>query len=393
VTTGGTVDSAASALTERRAGSDPRIYFHGLNELRACAALSVLVAHVELYKRRDGHFSLYDTPLRYFVSHLGENGVSLFFVLSGFLITFLLLEEVARAGDVSLRHFYLRRMLRIWPLYYVILGLGFVVAPVLANLPFFSTEQYYLQRIAELRYGSNLLMHVAFLSNLALLLYPPVVPTSQSWSVSVEEQFYLIWPVLLKAFRRRPLLMLGAVFSSKLAITWLAVRLAHGSPQLGVAARFLQQLKIELMAIGGFAAWWLRCDQERIKRWSSAPAAAALLAVALLAQFVVYGHHLALGICFALLILGVVSRRMTNSWLDRLGLVSYGIYMYHPLCMFVGFAAIHRYLAPSGAAYHALGYGLVLALTLGLSAVSYRWLERPLLKLKERISAVPSGSA
>jgi peptidoglycan/LPS O-acetylase OafA/YrhL len=61
-----------------------RVFFNGLTEIRAIAALFVLFHHIELYKFRDGLPSLYDTPLSYFISHLGENGVIIFFVLSGF---------------------------------------------------------------------------------------------------------------------------------------------------------------------------------------------------------------------------------------------------------------------------------------------------------------------
>jgi peptidoglycan/LPS O-acetylase OafA/YrhL len=378
--------------------SEQRVYFHGLNELRACAALSVLFAHVELYKSRDGRPSLYTTPLDYFIGHLGENGVYLFFVLSGFLITFLLLEESARSGTIALRLFYLRRILRIWPLYYVIVGVGFGLVPLLAGLDVFRTEAYYSLKIDQLRYGTNLVLHLTLLSNLALLLFPPVACASQSWSVSVEEQFYLVWPILLKSARNRPLLMLFSVLLFKLALTLCLLRLANhyrGSGRVGVslttAARFAQQLKIELMAIGGIAAVSLRRYRPRIGDWLSRPWVHRTLLGAIAFQVLVRGHYLTLGVCFALLILYVVTTEFKNHLLDRLGVVSYGIYMYHPLAMFVGFALINNYLPIEGAAYHVATYLLVIAITLLLSSVSFRFLESPLLRLKARVSPVPSG--
>jgi peptidoglycan/LPS O-acetylase OafA/YrhL len=95
-----------------------KIYFKGLNEIRAIAALAVLFHHVELYKYRGNIFSLYNTPLNPFIKSLGKNGVYLFFVLSGFLITYLLLTEKSVFNKIDIKKFYIRRMLRIWPLYY-----------------------------------------------------------------------------------------------------------------------------------------------------------------------------------------------------------------------------------------------------------------------------------
>jgi peptidoglycan/LPS O-acetylase OafA/YrhL len=106
-------------MTKPTSGS---IYFPGLNSLRFLAASAVVFHHVEQYKSWKGLPNIWGTDgvLGAFIDALGHKAVSLFFVLSGFLITYLLLAEVAKTGTVSLRKFYIRRILRIWPLYYII---------------------------------------------------------------------------------------------------------------------------------------------------------------------------------------------------------------------------------------------------------------------------------
>jgi peptidoglycan/LPS O-acetylase OafA/YrhL len=108
------------------------IFFGGLNELRAIAALGVIFHHLELYNHRDRLLSIYNvkiSAINYFISHLGKNCVYVFFVLSGFLITYLLLHEKEQTNKIEIRHFYLRRILRIWPLYYIIILISFCLIP------------------------------------------------------------------------------------------------------------------------------------------------------------------------------------------------------------------------------------------------------------------------
>ena len=90
-----------------------RVYFPNLNALRFAAALMVIVYHLERLKMRYG---LPNRAVKSVIETLGPLGVVLFFVLSGFLITYLLLVEVRGTGTVNVRDFYLRRILRIWPL-------------------------------------------------------------------------------------------------------------------------------------------------------------------------------------------------------------------------------------------------------------------------------------
>ena len=107
--------------------SDSRVYFPNLNGVRFLAALVVIIHHVEMGKFWFGQPNIYDKS---FVGGVfGQLGIIMFFVLSGFLITYLLLEEHRKTGTISIKDFYIRRMLRIWPVYYLIVILGFFVFP------------------------------------------------------------------------------------------------------------------------------------------------------------------------------------------------------------------------------------------------------------------------
>ncbi len=113
-----------------------RIYFGGLNGLRFFAATAVIFHHVEQYKLwalrdRPWYHSVFggDSVTSIFFEALGHKAVSLFFVLSGFLITYLLLAEAQKTNTVNLRKFYMRRILRIWPVYYLVIALTFFVMP------------------------------------------------------------------------------------------------------------------------------------------------------------------------------------------------------------------------------------------------------------------------
>jgi peptidoglycan/LPS O-acetylase OafA/YrhL len=104
-----------------------KIYFGGLNELRAIAALGVVIHHIEQFKGMNG-LMVSNVNLTFLIHNLGKASVDLFFVLSGFLITYLLLEEKTNNNDcINIGKFYLRRIYRIWPLYYLIMFISFVI--------------------------------------------------------------------------------------------------------------------------------------------------------------------------------------------------------------------------------------------------------------------------
>ncbi|NTW98979.1 MAG: acyltransferase, partial [Geobacteraceae bacterium] len=191
-----------------------KVYFPNLNGVRFIAALMVIIQHTEEAKIKIG----FPTSFRK-ESELGEIGVTLFFVLSGFLITYLLQSEKLSSGTISLQNFYTRRILRIWPLYFLIILLGFWIIPDFIPVLWDKTSGANLSS----HFSDHLLLDIFFMPNAAIILFPPILYVSQIWSIGVEEQFYLLWPLLMKYFGNplKPLIVLIVLFIGARAATLL----------------------------------------------------------------------------------------------------------------------------------------------------------------------------
>ena len=168
-------------------------YFKNLNGLRFIAAFLVIIHHIEQFK------NLWNIPNFYYkssIKSLGDVGVTVFFVLSGFLITYILLKEKQKTGTINIISFYIKRILRIWPLYFLLMILGLFV---FNKLPFANTEDLYVN-FYEFFY-IKLILYIFILPNVVLQLFGAVPLISQLWSIGIEEQFYLFWPHLIKRFK------------------------------------------------------------------------------------------------------------------------------------------------------------------------------------------------
>ena len=176
--------------------------YPGLNELRAIAALCVIPGHVEQMKE------LNQLPYYYWFPVPGKLGVVLFFALSGFLITALLLKEKHRHQCVSLKNFYIKRALRIWPLYFFLLTFCILV---INKIPVFQ-----LPNLSVELYGNLTLKNILLLSFILPNYIYFVIPyASHLWSIGIEEQFYLVQPCIIKVVKHTTVLagvMLVIVF-------------------------------------------------------------------------------------------------------------------------------------------------------------------------------------
>src|SRR5438128_9910033 len=167
------------------------IHLPGLNGLRAIAALGVLLSHTVM--------ALVDYNLKPLFGSLpngrpaglsiGGYGVIIFFALSGFLITYLLLVEKEKQ-PIDIKKFYVRRVLRIWPLYYFYLGLTFIIYFAF-KLPYPDTLPYYL----------------FYTANIPFLLQSTLPYVEHFWSLGVEEQFYVFWPWIIKKATINPFIV------------------------------------------------------------------------------------------------------------------------------------------------------------------------------------------
>lgn len=311
----------------------------------------------------------------------GFLGVDLFFVLSGLLITTLLLHEQATQGQISLTNFYIRRALRIFPLYYALLGglaLYFVwAAPAspqrgafLAALPF----------------------HASYLSNWIQTDSLMAI----TWSLSTEEQFYLIWPPLLVLLGTRALpgllafLLLNQAVNFGLLDNWLRSR--------GVPYESLDILQATFTPIvmGVLLAFALKDDRAHAwLRRLLTPRALWVLVVAALALVNWPGSlrgapRLGLHVVFTLLLGGLVMnpghvlvRGLQWRPLAYVGTVSYGIYLLHKPALDFAHRLLHKLGTDSPPALFALG----LLLSIAIASVSYQYFESPLLRLKSAFRA------
>ena len=365
-----------------------KIFFCGLNELRALAALAVIFHHIELFKARDGFPSLLGFKhFCYFISYLGKNGVYLFFVLSGFLITFLLLEEKEKNHTVMLKKFFLRRIFRIWPLYYFILIISFLLIPFLAHsFDIFKLTPYYFGRICNMEnYNLNsILMYLFFLPNRALHFGKLVVGCSQSWSVGVEEQFYILWPFLLLLFNRK-LIFWVFIFITLFYFFVDAIPIQ----KLSVLTRLFP---FHFMSIGALGGYLYRYYSLKIEEFSKSKMIYWFLILVISLFWVTpitepFSQSFILGFLFLGLILVTINNDnpavIRNKTFSYLGSISYGIYMYHPFVMFLVFPLANKYFANSIFIYNCFVYVFIFFITILISHISYKYFESFFIRIKD----------
>ena len=319
----------------------------------------------------------------------GEFGVPVFFVLSAYLITNLLLREKERTGRLDTRSFYIRRILRIWPLYYSFLAIA-------SLLPFI------------LRYQSMPLIWIAGYSLLAgnwvqafAAYSPPTLMAHPLWTVSIEEQFYLMWPLVVRKASRASIA--GIAIALLVAANLSRVLLAFSDlPSRFQVINQNTVSNLDPIALGVLLALAL----EKPPALSFLKRVALLLACVLSMIGVggiievhrvtgaVVGKPLVAFASAGILVsfLGVRNHVIRNPILQYLGKISYGLYVIH----FATWLCVAHFLKESSARYdETLGgriemAALALAITIAVASMSYRWLETPFLRLKERFTHVHS---
>ncbi len=367
-----------------------KINFKGLNEIRAIAALLVFFHHIELYKSREGIVSLYDSHLlRHFISHIGHFSVICFFILSGFLITYLMLVEKEQTGTIKISDFYMRRVLRIWPLYFLTVGIGFFFLPLLSRIFIFDDQIWYPGLIIGLDY-SSLPYFLFMFSNFALVYFRPVAGSAHTWSVSLEEQFYLIWPWVMKYIPLSKYLIWVLIFLFILKIV-AGMLVARFLPPNSFPSIFVRTFSIQFMFAGAILAsllYWGFFNRHAKKvigsRWFTwAWIFSTFLACARIQSDIIISFF------FAGLIITFILGEVKIKILHQLGNISFGIYMIHPVCIFISYEiASMEIFQPF---FNLALYLLSFSGTLILSELSHRHFEKPFLILKNKFTIVRSG--
>lgn len=360
------------------------IYFKGLKFIRFFAASLVVVHHIEQFKSIFGLQNLWENGT---IRNLGDKGVSLFFVLSGFLITFLLQKEKEQTNTINIKYFYIRRILRIWSLYFLI---------VLASL--FIFPQFSFFRMNGTSIIDNNLLYIFLLSlvilpNVTLFKFGAIPFSSQAWSIGVEEQFYLLWPWLIKYVNKISFVLIGIIVAmfvlqnSGMIIPKLIGKEAIDSSVLSKLTFFFKLFRIDCMAFGSIGALMVFYKSKFLKYfYHPVPSFLTLFFTILLIVnpfHILFFENIIQSILFMALILNIATNShcfysIENKIFNKLGDISYGIYMYHPLICFTVIKLVGDRIN------NVTLYFLIFSFTLLLAYLSYTVFEKKLIRIKSR---------
>ena len=346
-------------------------YYSNLNGVRGVAAIMIMVCHFFAYVTIEGKWLQILASLASF----GQTGVSLFFVLSGFLITRILLQ--AKSKTNYFKTFFIRRALRILPLYYVFLLVFYYLFPYLTG-----------QKIVSLH---ETWYYYVYLQNLALTFNWNASGPLHYWTLAVEEHFYLLWPFVVYFISKENLKKV--VFG----ILLIAILVRFGLILNDKVVYCFTFSRFDALAIGGLLATlennlWL--SSKRKSFFILISGASMLLLLLLWSMYSgdqiewIQVFKFSLLAVFYFSVLGFLLCINPSSWINRLletsflqttGQISYGLYVFHP----VAFILIIQFWMPANT-----NIGLLFLLSFGLTyllaTLSFRFIEQPFLRLKKR---------
>jgi peptidoglycan/LPS O-acetylase OafA/YrhL len=371
-----------------------RYYRPELDVLRFFAFLCVFCFHRMDYVSVDAKAQ----PFQYAIGTAGAFGVPVFFLLSSFLIVELLLRERQQTGEIHIKSFYVRRILRIWPLYFAVFY-GLVALG------------HFLPNVGPKGYGSWLAFSL-FAGNWYIMRYGWIAGSVDPlWSIAVEEQFYMAIPVISRVGGRK---LLAAISVVLLVISYItSIHYAH-LVYSGESGQWVNSwFQFQFFAAGALLAIALHGE---VPRWRLTSRGLVVVIAFVCWITAVMGpgvksydaHTTVMGaiggwllvlagaVLFFLATLGTPERYLPG-WLTYFGRISYGLYMFHSFVFYCVFElrrdwleSIVTTLRLPPASQSAVGTALVLVITLGIASVSYRFFERPFLRLKERFTFVRS---
>jgi peptidoglycan/LPS O-acetylase OafA/YrhL len=368
------------------------LYFPNLNGVRFIAAFWVIVHHIEQFKEKFG-FINHQFSTR-FVRMIGPLGVFLFFVLSGFLITSLLLVEKERTKTIDIASFYMRRVLRIWPLYFLTVFLGLFVLP---EIPFLNIpdETVFIRE----NFTEKIILYLFILPNVVTGVFKHIPYLSQNWSIGVEEQFYYFWPWVIRQTKTTRLLLVMIVFF--FFFYFLRSLTVLYMPEIGwwkYLNEFIKSLRITCMILGAIGAYFtyfqpnsqfIKILFHKITQWILYISLIGLLFFGVYIKGINQEFY---ALIFTLILMNLAKNpdsilSLENPVFDYLGKISYGLYMYHTIAVVIGVKIAMNFQQSNW-----VSYPISNLLTISISALSYQYFEKPFLKIKSKFTTVRSGS-
>ena len=376
-----------------------KTFFPNLDGLRFVAFFAVFIQHsfnIWLSYHTKLFRSHFGGSIAMHLLHLGGNGVSCFFVLSGFLITYLLVQEKQRHHKISLPGFYMRRILRIWPLYYLLVVLEFAV---FNNIyPLLGWKPSHLNFFAVISFLTNFnINHLLALHRLGGTVL------GATWSVCVEEQFYLIWPLLFFIFSNKKIKYAIAA----IVVLCYAYRFSIRYDETNLYGSTFSVCGD--LAIGGLLGYYTYYSRKF--RQTIASMSRALIYILYIAGFIwlyveaqipVYpGLHvfLRLGNCLFFAFVIAEQNFALHSFykfenykaISKWGMYTYGLYMLHPIAVEL-VRTVSRLMFPNFNQYTLIAtimLGIViLVISMIASYFSYKFFESRFLKFKDRFSTL-----
>jgi peptidoglycan/LPS O-acetylase OafA/YrhL len=363
-------------------------YFENLDGLRFISFFVVFLTHLfsTCYMLFDQSELKIMHQLKLF--SLAELGVNFFFVLSGFLITYLLLTELKMHQKIHIKFFYIRRILRIWPLYYFILIFGFFIFPILKaklGLP-----------VNDL---SSPFPCFIFLNNFHKIAHPNAgLIINILWSVGIEEQFYLCWPWLFYCIKQKYL----GYFISAIIIFSLLFRAFY----IHIVDIDYHTFGVLLeLAIGGLIAYYIDLYVELKTFFKNLSKISILFFYSIFLLIVFYHQTIFISnflyvikpFIFSLLFGFVILEQNYSTksifkfsnfkFISQLGKYTYGMYCLHPIAILLCFTLIKKiHLELNGIQQFTIVSIVSFFITILISWFSYQYFESQFLKLKQRIS-------
>jgi peptidoglycan/LPS O-acetylase OafA/YrhL len=363
-------------------------YFENLDGLRFICFLSIFINH-SFYTEFD--YIISNKVYQFLKFDLFENtnlGVNFFFVLSGFLITYLLVNEKLKYGNIVLKNFWMRRVLRIWPLFYFCVFFGFIIFPFLKEL----LGQVSMENASPY-------MYILFLNNFDYISkgLPDSSALAVLWTVAIEEQFYLIWPVIIYIF---PVKKLWMPFSLIIGLSFI-IRAYYN---LDVINECHTLSVVSDMVVGAFGALFIlqftkfKAVIIEMKRWVIIGIYVMLVVIFMYRQELLMQNYwiniferfiISLVICAIILEQCYAKNsfyKMSNfKQISRLGLITYGLYCLH----FIAILIVNRvatYFEINKNIWSVLILETIagLILSIVISYLSYKYFEKPILKFKDK---------